>query len=104
VNFTKTPQIVSVLYASTTEQNESTIRPLNEITIDPLSAEIIPLADLPAKEDLTNSFIFRATGRIGAVQTRLYAKGGPLLKCVELLGKDEKSGRNGNQSPWSTAN
>ena len=106
-NFTKTPQTVSVLYAYTQESGSQTptgLHPLRELQVPPLSTQTVSLSDLPPGADLTNSFIFRSSGPSGAVQVRLYAEGSPSLRRVELLGKDEKSSRNGGNHPWSTAN
>lgn len=103
-NFTSSVQTVSVLYAPTTELNEPTMETLESITLAPMSTTTATLKIPRVAGDLTNSFIFKASGEPGAVQTKLYAFDDDSLKRVDLLGKDEDSGRNGGDHPWSTEN
>ena len=90
----------TVLFART-DDSGSTATPVATAVVPAMSSKTIPLPALSGDSGLRNSFIVQSDAVPGAFYASIVSVGSSGFDLVEQIGKDQMSGENAGNHPWS---
>ena len=102
-NFSNQNRIVAVLQAHT-DGDHSTFTEVDQVSVAPLSVMSFKISHLRDSAGATNSFVIKADGKPGDVQTQLWSQSEKGKAPMVFAAKDAKDEHNGGIHPWTLRN